>query len=161
MKEDPNVAETKLTSMQKQISDALKDISPELNNSFVQVISDLHENKRISWAGTAHELREIISNTLRILAPNELITKEDWYNREKDSEGPTQKQRVKYILRQKGAGKREGDVIEQIVTIDDLIQDLVRSVYNRASDAAHRFKSREEIKKILRYFEAFISDLLS
>ena len=40
------------------------------------------------------------------------------------------------------------------------IGDLVRATYTRASDAAHRTKDRREVRRIVRYFEAFAHDLL-
>ncbi|MFZ2169953.1 MAG: hypothetical protein WAW61_10000 [Methylococcaceae bacterium] len=60
-----------------------------------------------------------------------------------------------------GAGSKEREVVEQVVKLESMIEDLVRSTYARASDAAHRFKPKTEVVRVLRYFEAFAYDLLN
>jgi hypothetical protein len=78
----------------------------------------------------------------------------------KNTSGPTQKQRVKYVLRQQQAGANETKVAEQVLKLEDMIGEVVRSTYSRASDAAHRRKNRREVVRIVNYFEAFAHDLL-
>ena len=41
-----------------------------------------------------------------------------------------------------------------------IVDELVRDTYTRASAAAHGFESRQEVVRILRYFEAFAQDIL-
>lgn len=140
---------------------ALKEKSESLANSYAQVKIDIESDNRISWAGTAHEIREILATLLRILAPDKDVTTQSWYKAEPNTSGATQKQRVIYILKNRNSGTNEKDVLEQITGIEDMIGNLVRSTYSRASDAAHRFKERQEVRKILRYFDAFAYDLLN
>ncbi len=140
---------------------ALKELSVNLANSYTQVKIDIEADNRISWAGTAHEIREILATLLRTLAPDEDVISQSWFKQESEISGPTQKQRVQYILQQNKAGKNQKDVVEQVTGLDDMISSLVRSTYSRASDAAHRFKERQEVLRILRYFEAFAYDLLN
>lgn len=137
----------------------LEKVSEALAQSYLQIKNDIDDSDRISWAGTAHEIRQIISSLLIILAPDEEVIAQSWYKKPEDGTS-TQKQKVRYILEQKGAGSKETDVVEQISSLDEVIQELVRKTYSRASDAAHRFKNRNEVIKILRYFDAFILDLL-
>lgn len=148
------------TNQQYKINDSLKKLAIELSNSYIQIYEDLQDTDRISWAGTAHEIREILTNLLRLLAPDEIIIKEPWYKQVKNSSGPTQKQRVKYILVNRGAGSKEQGVVGKVTVLDEMIEDLVRSTYKRASDAAHRYKTKSEVSRILRYFETFAVDLL-
>lgn len=143
------------------IYDALSHLSETLANSYAQVKKDLQDADRLSWAGTAHEIREVLSTMLRTLAPDEAVTSQHWYKQAPNTSGPTQKQRVRYILQVRGAGSKEREVAEQAVHLDEMIGNLVRATYSRASDAAHRFKNRDEVLRVLRYFEAFAQDLLN
>lgn len=140
---------------------ALLDISESLGNSYMQVRLDLDDPTRTSWAGTAHEIREILTTLLRLKAPDSEVKAKAWYRPEPNTSGPTQKQRVRYILQELGGGSKQVEVAEQISMIEDKIGDLVRATYSRASDAAHRMKGRTEAKRLLRYFEAFAHDLLN
>lgn len=140
---------------------ALLEKSESLANSYAQVKIDIESDNRFSWAGTAHEIREIVATLLRILAPDKVVISQSWYKPEPNSSGVTQKQRVIYILKSRNSGSNEKEVLEQITGIEDMIGNLVRSTYSRASDAAHRFKERQEVIKILRYFDAFAYDLLN
>ncbi|MBB5397510.1 hypothetical protein [Mucilaginibacter sp. AK015] len=139
---------------------ALSKLSESLSTSYLQVKVDLDDDSRISWAGTAHEIREIVSHILRLLAPDETVTNQPWYKEEGNANGPTQKQRVKLILQNQSAGSKQKEVIELVVNMENLIGSLVRATYSRASDAAHRLKGRKEAKRLIKYFEAFANDLL-
>jgi hypothetical protein len=143
------------------IYSALLQISEPLANSYAQVKEDLEDTNRVSWAGTAHEIREVLATMLRELAPDDSVKSRSWYKQEPDTSGPTQKQRVRYILQMRGAGSKELKVGEQVSKLDAMIEDLVRDTYSRASDAAHRFKTRAEVQRIMRYFEVFAQDLLN
>jgi len=143
------------------IYDALSHISGTLGNSYAQIKKDLQDTNRLSWAGTAHEIREVLRTMLETLAPDEAVTSQRWYRQDSGTSGPTQKQRVRYILQMRGAGSKERKVAEQVVSLDGMIENLVRATYSRASNAAHRFKNRNEVLRILRYFEAFAQDLLN
>lgn len=142
------------------IREALEAIAPELARSYEQVLDDIADRARLSWAGTAHEIRELLAEMLRHLAPNEAVQAEAWYKQDPNTHGPTQKQRVRYILQQQQAGSKKRDVIKEMSILEERVADLVRATYNRASDAAHRFKGRREAIRILRYFEVFSRDLL-
>jgi hypothetical protein len=139
---------------------ALLSLSPNLANSYAQIKDDLQDETRISWAGTAHEIREVLATMLRILAPDDQVTSSDWYVQDRNTLGPTQSQRVRFILQEHNSGSQQRNVIEHVVTLDRMIETLVRATYSRASDAAHRFKEREEVSRIFRYFEVFALDLL-
>jgi hypothetical protein len=139
---------------------ALSKLSESLSTSYLQVKVDLEDDSRISWAGTAHEIREIVAHILRLLAADEAVIKQSWYKEESNTKGPTQKQRVKLILQNQSAGSKQKEVIELVANMENLIGSLVRATYSRASDAAHRLKGRKEARRLIKYFEAFANDLL-
>jgi hypothetical protein len=140
---------------------ALLEVSEPLAFSYAQVREDLEDEERTSWAGTAHEIREMVSTLLRLLAPNHEVTAQPWYKQEPKTSGPTQKQRVRYVLQQHSAGSNRREVAEEVDIIEAKVADLVRATYSRASDAAHRMKGRTEAMRVFRYFEAFAYDLLN
>ena len=142
------------------IYNALALLSQGLANSYAQVKTDLNDTSRVSWAGTSHEIREILRSVLEILAPDTEVKAQSWYKPEKDAKGPTQKQKALYILRKRNAGSKIQEVAAQVDTLEEMVAKLVRSLYSRASDAAHGMKDRGESRRILNYFEAFIYDLL-
>ena len=154
-----SVDETRVID-RKDIYTALQKVAPSLANSYAQVKMDLQDPNRLSWAGTSHEIREIISNLLRTLAPDNIVTSQKWYTPEQGASKPTQKQRVRHILQTRGKNSTKCEVVEKIGTLDELVAELVRSTYSRASNAAHTFEPRQETLRILGYFEAFAQDLL-
>ena len=144
---------------EKRIYDSLNKISPALARGYAQAKADLQDDERSSWAGTAHEIREVLATLLRTLAPDNEVTKQSWYQKEENT--PTQKQRTRYILQQHNAGSKELEVAGQVSHLEEMIGDLVRATYSRASDAAHRAKEKREVARIVNYFDAFAYDLLN
>lgn len=146
--------------VRNDIYEALLDVSEPLANKYVQAKTDLETPGRLSWSGSAHEIREVLRGLLEALAPDEEVTTQSWYKQDKQTPGPTQKQRVRYVLQERGAGSKEQKVAEKVDVIEDWVGDLARATYTRASDAAHRTKDPKEVRRIVRYFEAFAHDLL-
>lgn len=139
---------------------ALNNISSNLSESYSQVKQDIHDLERKSWAGTAHEIREILANLLRELAPDDRVMTKPWFKKETESGRPSQKQRAIYILQERGANSTSVEVVQKVQLIDEMVGGLVRSTYSRASNAAHTYETKKEVIKLLRYFEAFAQDLL-
>ena len=135
-------------------------MSEPLASKYAQVKLDVGTTDRLSWSGSAHEIREVLRGLLETLAPNQAVATELWYVQDESMSGPTPKQRVRYILRTRGSGSKEQKVAEQVDVMEDKIGDLVRATYTRASDVAHQTKDRREVRRIVRYFEAFAHDLL-
>lgn len=148
------------SSMESHIYDALFQVHPMCAKCYKQAYLELADPTRISWVGTAHLIREALATVLRTLAPDDKVRATSWYTPETDDGRPTHKQRVRYILRQRHAGKAEQAVTEQVELIEELIANLVRSTYSRASAAAHSGAERRDVRRILLYFEAFAHDLL-
>ena len=139
---------------------ALLKISEHLASSYLQVQIDIDNQTRVSWVGTAHEIREILATLLRELAPDEDVCAQPWYEEYNNTSRPTQRQRVRYILEQKQVSTNEKKVMENIGIVENMASALVRATYSRASNAAHTFEGRKEVLRILKYFEAFVHDLL-
>ena len=143
------------------ISKALLKFNPVLADMYIQSQLDLKNNTRISWAGTAHTIREVLVGILRELAPDSDVMKQPGFKLEKDQSKPTHTQRAMYILKQRNASSNEQAVVRYAEEMDDWIASLVRASYSRASDAAHRrYQDKNEVQRIMKYFEAFARDLL-
>jgi hypothetical protein len=148
-------------SNQNEIYTKLLGISERIADSYKQILADMNDVNRISWAGTAHEIRQTLSSLLQLLAPDEEIIKQTWYKQEPNTSGPTQKQRVRYILLQYNAGSKVREVAENASSVSELVESLTRATYSRASDAAHKFREKQEVERILRYFSALLYDILN
>ncbi len=147
--------------MDEPILQALRDVSDAMADSYLQITADFQDEDRLNWDGTAHTIRELLRKILEQFAPADEVLKQKWYKQEADTSGPTQKQKVRYILEQNNSDSKQKQVVNNIDIIDSLVGSLVRDVYGRASDAAHRSKDKTEAYKILRYFHAFAYDLLN
>lgn len=157
----PSIKKKGIAFERNEIYHALFTISPDLAYSYEQVKSDLLDSSRVSWAGTAHEVREIIANLLRLLAPDNDVKLQPWFKQDLTAKGITQTQRARYILQMRNQGSNTLEVVERNVNLlDERISELVRSTYNRASTAAHTYKDQDEVKRILGYFEALVHDLI-
>ncbi|MHB0856746.1 MAG: pPIWI-associating nuclease domain-containing protein [Anaerolineae bacterium] len=135
-------------------------LSSEIARSYVQIKADLADSSRLSWAGTAHEIRESLRAILELLAPDSEVLAQAWYVQDKNTTGPTHRQRVQYILQLRGAGSKEQAVTSTLSGLDELVPDIVRKTYARASDAAHGNKTKNEVQRIFNYYCIFVRDLL-
>ncbi len=133
---------------------------PALEDGYNQVLNDLKDPNRLSYKGTANELREVLRGVLVELAPNTEVCKQALYKQEKDAEGPTRKQRVKYILQNRKGSKNENQVFSNTHDLfDEIFSRVVITAYDRANEASHRQKQKQEIEKLLSYFNVLIRDL--
>ncbi len=151
------------------VRNALKILDSDLERRYLQVIYDLNDPKRVSYAGTANEIREIIRIVLFLQAPDAEITKTPWFRKRKENEEknnktlttPTQTERVKFIMEKKRAGdKALKNAQENEALIEGLLGKVVRSSYDRMNAGVHGQKNRDEIIKGLRYVHAFLLDIL-
>ncbi|MGI6381441.1 MAG: hypothetical protein ACOX2R_11835 [Anaerolineae bacterium] len=141
---------------------ALVDTCPQVAATYAQAKLDVASRQRLSWRGTAHEVREAVSTLLRSLAPDSEVMEQPWFTQDPNTVGPTQAQRARFILEARGDGKTERNALEHtLALLDEMVSQLVRDTYSRASDAAHREKGLNEAARLIRYFETIIYDLIS
>lgn len=154
------------TSLQAKIITTLKQISPPASDCFEQAISDLHDEYRKSYRGTAADLREALRETIDYLAPNDNVVKSTGFKFEKDQLGknrttPTMRQKVQFILKSRGRSSNEQTTaIETMRQIEISPDALARSIYNQGSSATHMQPERRAVNSILRYTEVLLADLL-
>lgn len=150
-----------LTPAEQLIIKTLELSIPSAAASYRQALLDLRGAERLSYRGTASELRESLRETLDHLAPDDDVTSQDGFAPEPGQTKPTMKQKVQYILGVRGRSKTKRVVVEKsIELIDTLAGEITRAIYNQASLAVHVETSRMEVMKIKRYVDTIFFDLL-
>ena len=111
----------------------LEKVNPELANAYRQVRRDLQDVTRLSYRGTANELREILREVLVKLAPDSEVVARPWF--------------VHTVAEQ------------SLEVVEEGLSKLVRGIYSRTLVASHTGQDLEEIRKQVRYFDPLINDL--
>jgi hypothetical protein len=158
----PERGSERISYPEQILIETLEQILPSAAASYQQAIQEMSDQKeRLSYRGTASELREALRETLDYLAPDSDVMGESWFKFENDQKRPTMKQKVRFILSSRGRNKTERVTAENTVQlIETLYGELTRSVYNRASLSAHIKTTREEVARLKRYMDALFFDLL-
>jgi len=149
-----------LTPAELMIIRTLQSTVPSAAASYQQAILDLR-SERLSYRGTASELRESLRETLDHLAPDDQVMAQPGFKAEGDQKKPTMKQKTQYILAVRERSKTQrGTITKSIELIDSLSGEITRAVYNQASLATHIEASRTDVWKVKRYVDTVFFDLL-
>ena len=148
-------------SHELQILETLKQIVPVAALSYEQACHDLADRTRLSYRGTANELRESLRELLDHLAPDDAVTSQHGFKFEGDQKKPTMKQKARFILRARGLSGTATEVPENAISImDETIGKLTRSAYNRSSLSAHITTSCGEVQQMKMYVDSVLAELL-
>jgi hypothetical protein len=150
------------TASEAALVHTLQQLAPSAAQSYQQAIQDLAApNQRLSYRGTASDLREAFRDTLDQLAPDAAVMEQEGFALEKGQTQPTMKQKVRFILRSRGKGSTHRAVAEKSVElIEALSGDIARAFYNRASLSAHIETTHSEACQLKRYVDTLLFDLL-
>lgn len=144
-----------------RIVTTLRALLPSAAASYEQALSDLDEDTRLSWRGPATDLREALRETLDHLAPDADVQAAPGYKTEPNTTGPTMKQKVRYILKNRGQSKSVSSTTEDaVVAIDEAIGSFVRSVYTRSSVSTHTPTDKREVLRIQELVRVVLGELL-
>lgn len=147
-----------LSDTERAILTTLERMLPSTAASYEQVLQDIVAGKRVSWRGTGTELREVLREVMDHLAPDGDVMAAPGFKLEDDLKRPTQKQKVRFILK---ARKRAVSVAEDSVeTVEEVIASLARSTYQRGSATTHSSTDAAEIRKLKNYVDALLVELL-
>jgi hypothetical protein len=150
-----------LSQLEGAILETLLRMLPATSASYEQALRDLAERGRISWRGTATELREVLRDVIDHLAPDGKVTSAPGFQFERGQTGPTQKQKVRYILRARRSSTAAVSVAETTLhTVDEAVAALARSTYTRGSVSTHTPTNGTEIRSLKRYVDALLAELL-
>lgn len=149
-----------VTATEAAILATLERVIPSTSLSYRQVLQDLAEPQRVSYRGTAAEVREVLRELLDHLAPDEDVLKSG-VKIEKGLNGPTMKQKATFILKARGVGEATRKTAQDAVeAVQDSVGALARSVYTRGSISTHVVTTRNEVLTLKGYADAVLADLL-
>ncbi len=150
-----------LSPVERSILETLAALLPATAASYEQALRDIAHGARTSWRGTALELREALRDVIDHLAPDEKVTGVSGFQFEEGQRRPTQKQKVRYVLRARRSSSAARAVAEaSLETVEEAVAALARSTYQSGSASTHVGASSKEIRNLKRYVDALLAELL-
>jgi len=144
-----------------RILTTLRALLPSAALSYEQALLDLSAGERLSWRGPATDLREALRETLDHLAPDKDVQASAGYKQEPNTSGPTMKQKVRYILRNRGQSRATAATTEDATAaIDEALGTFVRSVYTRSSVSTHTPTDSGEVLRLRNLVRVVLGELL-
>lgn len=140
----------------------LEALDRNLAASYRQVVMDL-EKQRLSYRGTAGELREVLTRVLHNLAPTGDVEATDWFKeavkaKTRKEPTPTRAERVRYILRNRATRSETAE--EFAKTVEERLALVVSATYADGSAQTHAGTEAGEVAQQLRYVNALLRDIL-
>jgi hypothetical protein len=149
------------SGVEVQILTTLRALVPSAAQSYEQALLDLRSAPRVSYRGTAVELREALREVLDHLAPDADVIASPGFKLERDATRPTMKQKAQFILKARGlASGALATPRDAIQRIEDASASLARSVYSRGSMSTHVATTREEVLTMKPYVDGVLAELL-
>lgn len=149
------------TPIEMRILQTLEAILPHTASSYEQAVSDLGGPNRSSYRGTAHELREVIRETLDHFAPDADVMAEPHFKLEEGRDRPTQTQKMRFILSKRRLARSATALpVEAVARIEEHGESLPRAVYARGSASAHSPTSEGEVRQLKMYADAVLCEIL-
>jgi len=139
----------------------LRALLPTAALSYDQALIDLENDARISWRGPATDLREALRETLDHLAPDKDVEEMSGYKPVAGAHHPTMKQKVRFILKNRGLSKSLSEPAQHATdSIDESVGQFIRSVYTRSSISTHTPTDRSEVLRVLDFVRVVLCELL-
>jgi len=143
------------------IIQTLNQFIPSAALSYQQALIDLQTDQRLSWRGPATDLREALRETLDYLAPDKDVIEMSGYKQSTETNGPTMKQKVQFILKRRGMSKV---LITPAVTatesVESTVGTFVRSVYTRSNVSTHTPTEKSEVIRVRDFIRVVLCELL-
>jgi len=150
-----------LSQTERSILDTLSRMLPASARSYEQSLRDIAQGGRVSWRGTATELREALREVMDHLAPDDQVMASPGFQLEDGQVRPTQRQKVRFILRARRSSNAAVAVAEgSLNTVDESVASLARTTYTRGSVSTHTATDGAEIRNLKRYVDALLAELL-
>lgn len=155
-----------ISEIDAKIITTLEPIIPSAALSYRQVLVDLKDEDKISFRGTASELREVLRETLDYLAPDDDVEADRGFKFEKDNKGnllpkPTMKQKARFILKSRGRTRTAIKTPETAVNmVEEMVAAFTRSIYERGSLNTHKIAKKPEVMELKGYTESVLCELL-
>ena len=145
----------------RRIIAILQGLVPTAALAYEQALLDMAAGGRLSWRGPATDLREALRETLDHLAPDSGVTSQPGFRLEPNASGPTMKQKVRYVLRQRGQLRTVVEASEAAIdAVESAVGVFVRSVYTRSSVSTHTATGRDEVIGVRDFVRVALCELL-
>ena len=149
-----------LSQTEHAILKTLEKMLPGSAASYEQALRDIAQGGRVSWRGTAAELRDVLREVMDHLAPDDKVVAAGFLP-EEGQRTPTQKQKVRYILKARRTGSAAIETAQGgLQTVEASVAALARTTYTRGAASAHTSPEAGEIRKLKRYIDALLAELL-
>jgi hypothetical protein len=150
-----------LEPIEKLILETLRGLVPSAALSYEQALRDLSGPDRLSYRGTANELREGLRETIDHLAPDTDVASAAGYRPERGRTSPTHRQKVRYILKSRSVPRTAAKAPEEaVVLVEELTARLARASYERTSLSAHIATAKREVRQLKMYTDSVLAELL-
>jgi len=157
----PKAAAVERLATDNLIIESLREICPTAALAYDQALRDLISKDRLSYRGPATDLREALRETLDTLAPDSDVIVMPGYKPEQDAKHPTMKQKVRYILKNRGFKGGQLEAPESAVEgIESIVGAMVRSVYTRSNISTHTSTERPEVMRLHAWVRLVLCELL-
>lgn len=149
------------TQTEMLILKTLQRIVPAAALSYEQAIIDLADVRRRSYRGIAHEMREVLRETLNYLAPDEEVMAVNGFKLEVEQEKPTQRQKALHVLRKRNLSKEQMSAPGLAIDLaEELGARIARDAYTRGAKDAHTLSSAPEVRQLKMWIDAVLGELL-
>jgi hypothetical protein len=149
------------SAIEIRIAETLSELVPSAALSYEQALRDLQSADRLSYRGTANELRETLRETLDHLAPDKDVKEAPGFKLEKNQHKPTQKQKVRHILRSRGRNETARKAPEEsALLVEERTASVTRASYERGSLSAHIASSARDVRQLKMYVDSVLAELL-
>jgi hypothetical protein len=136
-------------------------ISPGAADSYGQALLDLADPRRRSYRGVAHELREVLRETLNYLAPDAEVMAAPGFKLEPETKRPTQRQKAEHVFRKRKLSKEEIAAPGLAITLaEELSATITRTAYTKGAKNAHISTSAAEVRQLKMWIDAVLGELL-
>jgi hypothetical protein len=150
-----------LSQTERALLGTLEKMLPGSAKSYEQALRDIAQGTRVSWRGTAAELRDVLREVIDHLAPDEQVRVSEGFQLETGLTGPSQTQKVRFILKARRTGRAAIQTAQgTLQTVDEAVATLARTTYTRGSASAHTSPPNTEIRNLKRYVDALLAELL-
>ncbi len=151
----------KTSPLDQAVLSTLQQLVPTASLSYEQACRDLQDQARLSYRGTANELRESLREVLDHFAPDKEVVSQPGFKFEDDQKKPTMRQKVRFILRARGQPSTATETTELAIgRAEEALSKLTRSVYQRSSISAHVTTTKTEVLQMKMYVDGVLAELL-
>jgi hypothetical protein len=150
-----------ISDVESRILATLRSLVPAAALSYEQALRDLGAADRISYRGTANELREALRETVDRLAPDDEVVAASGFRLEADQTTPTQRQKVRHILvsrRMSATARRSPE--ESVSLIEELTSTIARASFQRTNVATHIASTQQEVRQLKMWVDTLLAELL-